>query len=162
MNTEAALICGPNGAEPGMEGCEATDDLFFEQTKARYVVQTYAASISDSLVANIWYDLYGWRNSGLLYTDSSPRPAYYAFEFARQELQNATFQQKITSYPNILAYEFLVNNRLVWVVWSLDGATHTISLPGTPLAAYDFMGNPLTPSSTINITLDPVYLEWTP
>jgi hypothetical protein len=162
LNTESALICGPNGVPPGMEGCESTDDSLFEQTKGRYLVQTYTTSIADGLVGNIWFSLFGWRNSGLLYADSTTRPAYSTFEFARKELQDATFQRKITSYPNVMGYEFLRHTRYMWVMWSLDGTTQTISLPGTPIAVYDFLGNPITPSNVIDITLDPIYLEWYP
>jgi hypothetical protein len=162
INTEVALICGPDGIAAGMVGCEATNDSLYEQTKARYVVQSYTTSMADGLVSNIWFSLYGWRNSGLLYSDSTPRPAYDAYKFGRKELQDASFQQIISTYPNVMAYQFFRHSRYVWVMWSLDGTTHTITLPGTPAFYYDFLGNPLTPSNVIDITLDPIYLEWYP
>jgi hypothetical protein len=162
INTEAALICGPDGISAGSEGCEATNDSLYEQTKARYVVQSYTTSMADGLLSNIWFSLYGWRNSGLLYSDSTPRPAYDAYKFARKELQDASFQQTISMDPNVIAYQFYRHSRYVWVMWSLDGATHTITLPGAPAFYYNFLGNPLTPSEVIDVTLDPIYLEWYP
>lgn len=160
INTEAAVICGNSSDPPGSEGCEAEDDSLYEQTKARYVTQSYATSIVDELEANIWYSLYGWRNSGLLYMDSTPRPAYYAYKSARSILQDSTLSRDLTYDPYYTLYEFSRNGRLVWVLWSLDGANHTVTLPYLPLAAYDFMGNPLNLSLTIDITLDPIYLVW--
>jgi hypothetical protein len=162
INTEAALICGPDGIAQGTEGCEPTSDSLYEQTKARYVVQSYTTAISDGSQSNIWFSLYGWRNSGLLNSDSTPRPAYDAYKFARKELQDATFQMMITDYPNVKAYQFLRHNRIVWVMWSVDGAYQTVSLPGTPAAYYNFMGNTLTPANLIYVGPDPVYLEWYP
>lgn len=153
MNTEAAVIC---------DGCESYDESPYEQTKAYFVVHSYATALADGLKSNIWYSLYGWRNSGLLYTDSTPRPAYYALQFARQELQDASYEREITDFPNIKAYEFLRYDRQIWILWSIDGATHQISLAGTPHAVYDLMGNSLPPSNLIEVNMAPIYLEWYP
>jgi hypothetical protein len=56
-----------------------------------------------------------------------------------------------------------LNNRggRIWVLWSLDGTTHTgFSLGGTPAAIYDVYGNPVAVSSSIDVGLMPLYVEW--
>ena len=68
MNSEMAIICGGDDP-PGQPPCESEPTSAFEQTKAYYVAQVYAAAIAEGLRANIWYSVSGWRNSGLLRSD---------------------------------------------------------------------------------------------
>lgn len=148
MNTETALIC---------DNCAGNQD--FEQTKAYYVAQSYATAVSLKLDANIWFSATGWRNSGLLKNDLSPLPAYNAYAFARKEIGNVTFKAAL-SYPGVMGYEFTQGNREIWLVWSLDGDSHTIFLPSTPTAVYDVFGNPLSINGNAwNVTIAPVYIE---
>jgi hypothetical protein len=154
MNTEMALLC---------ESCN--NDMTFEATKAYYVVQSYAAAITQGLRANIWYSVAGWRNSGLLDEDLSPRPVYTAFRFAQSELGSAEFIAEITSVKTgggsaIKGYEFQRGNRCIWVLWSSDGNAHLISLSSEPVAAWDALGDYVSPSTVMNVTLKPLYLEW--
>lgn len=160
VNTESALICGGANDAPGGAGCEADPGSLYEQTKARYVTQAYAAALADGQQANIWFSLFGWRNSGLIYSDLSPRPAYTAFQFASAELAGFSFQRLVTDYPGTQIYEFVDNGRNLWVVWSLDGANHDLTLPFTPLAIYDFMGTSLPANTSLSISLDPLFIEW--
>jgi hypothetical protein len=109
----------------------------------------------------------GWRNSGLLNSDLSPRPAYTAFQFARSELRDATFAGDITASDiggasNVKGYKFNRGDRRIWALWSLDGATHSINLSGAPVAAWDALGNSVTPDASMNVSLNPLYLEWNP
>jgi hypothetical protein len=154
MNTEVALICG-----------SCSSDSTFETTKAYYVAQAYAAAIAQGLRANLWYSVLGWRNSGLLNSDLSPRPAYTAFQFASSELRDTGFEREISEYAGVKGYEFQRGDRRIWVIWSFDGTTHTISLPGVPLAGWrvvDTSVTPVTPVASMNVTLNPLYLEWNP
>jgi hypothetical protein len=152
INTESALVC---------DACISGESAF-ETNKAYYMAQNYAAAISLGLRANLWYSAMGWRNSNLLNADLSPLPAYTAFQFARSELREATFVQNITTYTGVKGYEFQRGDRRIWVIWSLDGTTHTTTLPGVPLAAWDALGASVTPAASMDITLNPLYLEWTP
>jgi len=156
MNTESALLCNA-----------CSNDSVFETTKAYYVAQAYSAAIAKGLRANIWYSVMGWQNSGLLNPDLSPRPAYTAFQFARSELRDAAFAGDITGSDigdasSVKGYKFNRGDRRIWVLWSLDGAAHSINLPGVPLTAWDALGNPVTPAVSMNVTLNPLYLEWSP
>ncbi len=161
MNTESALICGKTGQEAPC----VTDDMAY--TKAYYIAQAYAAAIAQGLRANIWYSALGWRASGLLNGDLSPQPAYTAFKFATSELANAAYAGNIVSadlggVSGVMGYKFQRGSRRVWIVWSLDGSTHSITLPGVPVAAWDALGNSVTKAATMDVTLNPLYLEWNP
>jgi hypothetical protein len=151
MNTESAILC---------DSC--SDDTTYETTKAYYIAQSYAAAIAQGLRANVWYSALGWRNSGLLNPDLSPRPAYMALQFSRSELRDANWVRDITEYAGVKGYEFQRGDRRIWVLWSLDGNTHLIDLPGVPLAAWDALGNSVTPATSMNVDLNPLYLEWNP
>jgi hypothetical protein len=48
------------------------------------------------------------------------------------------------------------------MVWSVDGNTHSISLPGKPLAAWDVLGGVVTPATSMDVSVQPLYLEWNP
>jgi hypothetical protein len=151
INTESALLC---------DAC--ADDAEFETTKAHYVAQAYAAAIAEGLEANLWYSFSGWRNSGLIDANGAPLPAYDAYKFAASELVSTQLLREITEYPGVKGYVFHREDRKIWVLWSLDGSDHVISLPGVPLASYDVDGDPLGVDSTLVVTLEPVYLEWSP
>jgi len=92
----------------------------------------------------------------------NPLPAYTAFQFGRNEMGNAAFVREIGEYANVKGYEYSRGDRRVWVLWSLNGSTHSITLPGVPLGAWDALGNAVVASGNMNVSLNPLYLEWTP
>lgn len=151
MNTETAVRCG---------SCD--NDATFENTKAFYLVQAFTTAIAHGLRANIWYSVLGWQNSGLLDGKMNALPAFGAFKFASTELRSVQPLREITVYPGVRGYEFNRGDRLIWVLWSLDGTAHRISLAGVPLAVYHADGTPVPPSSSLNVTLEPGYLELNP
>ena len=155
MNTESAILCDD---PPG------TCSTNYETTKAYYVAQVYAAAIQQGLRANVWYSVLGWRNSGLLNADLTPRPAYNAYAFARDELRDAVSLGSLTSgdvgSSNIRGYKFNRGDRKVWVMWSKNDTPQTATFAGTPLAVYDVYGASSTPGTSLNVTLMPMYVEW--
>jgi len=160
MNTEAALICGDITDPPGEPGCEPDAGSPYEQTKASYVAQVYTVAKAKDLRANIWYSVFGWRNSGLLNDDLSTRPAYQAYVTAWKALAGASFSQEITQYPSVQGYAFDKNGQTVWVLWSADGADQSVNLAATPVKIYGPRGDALAVSATITVGAAPVYIEW--
>jgi hypothetical protein len=153
INTETAVL-----------NFDATCSAVCMQNKALYIGRSYSAAIAQGLVANIWFQAgNGWANSGLY-----GGPMYDAFVFARNELDAASMTRKITDYDNgsnVAGYEFDRGDIKVWVLWSHDLSNHTITLPGTPLAIYKWTPNngpyaSVSPSSSLNVGVFPVYLEW--
>jgi len=150
MNTEIALLC------TAVNSC----DQGYEDTKASQLVQSFAIGMAENLRSTVWYDVFGgWNNSGLLYRDHSPRPAYTAFAFMQKELADATVTKTIGSGP-LVGYEFTSTNKRVWLVWSVDGDTHTLNLPSTPANVYDTQGADLALASSVKVGPQPVYVEW--
>jgi hypothetical protein len=148
INSELALVCN--------SGCTST----FETTKQYYLAQAYAAALARNFWLTFWYGAkMGWKETDLLKSDNSPRPAYYAYEFGRIELDNATYSKDVDQYSGVMGFEFTKSDRRVWVLWSKDGANHQITLPEFPLAIYDVDGDPRTQSTTVTITLEPYYIE---
>lgn len=151
VNSELALLCST--------GCDAT----FETTKAYYLAQAYAAALAEGLQANIWYSsIADWRSTALLLPDRTPTPAYHALKFSQSKLYNAQFLRKLVQFSGVTGYEFEVGNRRLWLVWSLDGASHSITISGNLIAAYHVNGDPWTVSSPIMIGVEPMYIEWSP
>ncbi len=125
LNTEAAVFCST--------GCDAV----YETTKAYYLAQSYSSAFDSGVQANVWFaSRSGYRNTDLLNSDLTPKPAYYAYQFAQSKLHSAEYIGRLRSYPGITGYEFRRADcpnagafcRL-WVIWSLDGSDHIIELP---------------------------------
>ncbi len=161
MDTESALLC---------DICTTSSIYYndFQSTKVDYVVESYVMAIEKGLLANIWYNAKGWRNSGLLNNDTTPLPAFLAYSEASQLLGWASFLGKITasdigSVAGVTGDKFkTITQKEVWVLWSLDGAPHFVTLPRTPHHIWDATGNPITPTGTIQTTVSPIYIQFEP
>ncbi len=151
MNTETALICN---------ACR--NDSTFERTKGFYVAQVYAAAIAQGLRANVWYSVLGWQNSGLLGERMNALPAFNAFKFASTELRSAQPVREITEFAGVKGYEFDRGDRRIWLVWSLDGLAHSITLPRAPVTIYRVDGTSALTSASLSVTIEPLYLEQNP
>jgi hypothetical protein len=155
INTESALIsdCCP-------------DDPSFELTKAYYVAQGYSVALTEGFVANIWFNILGWRNSGLIHPDLSPRPAYHAFTVSREILRDATAlgpisPADVSPINGVSGYKFERNGDEIWILWSKDGLMHQVSLlPGIPTETRSVFGAVLNDTSSPVIQLEPVYFLW--
>jgi len=134
-NTEAGIFYGPYPSDPSILCAEdAPPDV--ELTKAYYVVQSYTVAAAEGWISNIWYSAFGIRCSGLIEKDLTPLPAYHAYQFTQQKLENAYFVRPITEFPGVIGYEFTASGKQLWVLWSLDGAAHTISLNQMPVSIF--------------------------
>jgi len=150
MNTESAVLC---------ESC--TNDPNYELTKAYYIPQAYSVALSLGLRANLWYSSMGWRNSGLIKPDGTPiQPVYNSYLHARQTLLNSRFVKELNLTNGVKGFEFVRDNTQIWVVWSLDGNSHSVDLPQLPSKITNPEGQLLQPSSSIQITIEPLYIEF--
>jgi hypothetical protein len=144
MNTESALICDYNCGSP------------FESVKAHYLLQSYAVAAAQNFEANLWYNMLGWRNSGLLQPDLTPRHAYRAFKLASDMLGRAEYSAKYVD-NNLEGYEFRKGGQRILVLWSKNSNAYPHNLQ--PSRMYNAVGNAVDPS---NIGPNPVYLEFNP
>jgi hypothetical protein len=156
INTEVAILCGSSGNE---SACQTEE---FARTKANYLAQANAAAQAEGLRVNIWYSLTGWRASGLINGNWDPLPVYQAYQASVNRLARAVFSNDINAFPQVKGYEFERDGTFIWVLWSLDGEPHLVRLPSQPHAIYNVYGQPLPLDQNLTITLDPVYIEWSP
>ena len=157
INTETALLCGRDGYE---SFCQ-TDQ--FQQMKAAYVAQSYAAALAEGLLGNLWYNLgQGWRASGLTRPGQGPALAYDSFQFAAQQFENALFWGQVGGFDGVFGYKFRRESKETWLIWSLDTENHAITLPFQPDAIYDIYGQELAADPNLTIGVMPFYVEWTP
>lgn len=157
FDTELALLCGRTGNEPEC----ATES--FQLTKASYLARANAAAVAESLTVSMWYNLEGWRGSGLVSDDMQPTVALNAFLASATWLKDVAFLQEVTSLPGIQGFEFIrADTRRFWVIWSQDGGARTVQLPSIPVKLADVFGLDLPASQTITVDYSPVYVEWAP
>jgi len=162
MNTESAILWSPDDDFGGVY----PDENDPKNTKSSYLVQTYVTALSVqkkyNLRANIWFKVFGWRNSGLLNGDLSPKLAYKAYSFAYKKLATSNSVEERTDYgSNVKEYVFQNEGKTLWVVWSLNGTNQPVTLPQTPTAIWDMYGNPQTITGTsFTVTLLPHYIEY--
>ncbi len=150
--TEVALICKSS----------CGDDVH-QKTKAYFAAEAYAAGIVEGLNGTVWYHQYNvWENTGLMDTDDNPvYDAFYAAKFASQEI-GTTQGGKNVSQGAFFIYELTTSAKgRIWVAWSKDGSTRSLTLSGTlPKAAYNTFGSSLAVKSTMDIGPAPIYFEW--
>ena len=92
-------------------------------------------------------------------------PAFYSYQFASEKLYGISQARDITGFPGVTGYEFWGaaceddTDCNVWILWSLGGDDHAVSLPAVPLAVQDMYGNPDTISQTLTVSLTPLYID---
>jgi hypothetical protein len=149
MNTEAAVQCYCNNLVSGV----------WDETKAVYLAQSNAVALAKNLLANVWYSYSGWVGHQTNLFDGRGDKAFNAFKTSATQLKDARPVREITSYPGLKVYEFTRRGNSLLVAWKLgDGAT-TMQLPSTPVAVVDALGNAVSPNSSLNVTLRPLYIE---
>jgi hypothetical protein len=156
INTESGLLCGSTGTEPE---CQTEN---FNKTKASYIAQVNVTTLSDGLLANVWYSLTGWRGTALVNESLEPLPAYQAYQYSAETLLGASYRQEINIFQGVRGYELSKGERRIWILWSLDGQDHIIKVPKTPLSIHDVFGSVLPIANDVTVTLTPLYIEWTP
>ena len=154
LNTEAGILCGRDASEPQCQSDE------FAATKAYYVAQVNATGLAESLRANIWYSLTGWRGTALVDAQGKPNSAYTAFQFSAAQLEGAAFVRNIPDYPGVRGYEFLRDGKKVYFLWSLDKKPQPVLFDKIPDAIFDVFGQAVQPQLTVEVTQQPIYVEW--
>jgi hypothetical protein len=154
MNTELAVLCGATGQE---QACTTTDH---EATVSSYLVRAYVLEIADGLPTVIWFSVGGWRGSGLLDSSLKPLPAYNAFKVACAKLGETVFMRAVTEFSGVKGYEFFNKGRHLWVLWSMTATDSMLTLGTTPAAVYDIYGNAMPVSTSLDVGMMPVYVEF--
>ena len=142
------------------------NDEEFTKTKTYFIPQLYAASMELGIDTTILYDLStNWLKTSLLHSNHSYTDAFYAFQTAENSLKNSSFSEKITDYPNVKGYKFEeigVETSLMWCISDecTNGETTTIELDAQPDEAWDAINTPLQITTTLQLSIKPIYLRW--
>lgn len=154
MSTENSLLSSNWAVNP--------DNSTFEQTKAGYLVKSYAIALTLDLKANLWFEMVGrWdRGGGLLSPGLVAYPAYEAYQFASQKLYAAEALGELNRSPLITGYEFRTTSGLLWIIWSADGADHVVDLGVDFTRVLNIKGG-LAPEqeNPLTVTYEPLYVE---
>jgi hypothetical protein len=156
LNTELALICGRDGSEPE---CQTEE---YELSKAYYLAEAALSGMSVGLDANTWYSLLGWRGSGMVTRDLEIKHVFLSLLETSEQLERAVFLQEVSDYPGVKGYEYEQDGVLTWLLWSVDGGDHAISLPTAPVSIQDVFGAELPASQDMTVSRAPVYIKMNP
>lgn len=125
-------------------------NVYNDELTARFVVQVYARSLANAIHPVIWLQAVDepWLNYayGLLRSNLTPKPAYFAYRTTVAELRGARFLTARRDLPaTIEGYDFAVGERRVTVLWTLNETTVPVSFavmtPGGVLRVVDKLGN---------------------
>jgi hypothetical protein len=176
----------PMGAnEVGLQVSSGCDVQTCEELQARHVIHVNVRGMAAGLKIITWYTLMDKPtdplNYGLLRSDLTPRPAYYAYQVLTQQLDGYAFDQQlvIPGKPNIQAYRFDRDGVKKLVLWRDSGekiksqsstATETMAISATELGTWtgqvrvtDKLGNVSVhngdPSVSLTFSSNPIYVE---
>ncbi len=142
------------------------DDYFTNQ--ADYLTRTMVRGLGNGVKGQAWYSLEdpGWRYTGLLNGDFTPRPSFDAYKYLNQQLAAARFVAAVDYGAGIEAYRFQKNGNYVDVLWALEDQQLVIALPGSKLlGVYNLAGVPVqveASQSEMTVGFSPVYLVQKP
>jgi hypothetical protein len=157
MITEASVFC-----PEGFPDCSPVSNGFLE-AQADYITWLYLRSWAQKVMGVIWYTLEdsGWRSSGL-HISSTPKPAYYAYQFAAKKLDEATLVGPLNQYSGLSGYQFRSPGKRIWVLWSPSRTDTMISVPAGATKVFNKYGDTITPVSGQITVNSPVYIELSP
>ncbi len=145
--------------------CTPPNEQFF-QIQASHVVRSFVRGISGGIRGFVWYTINGpgWRHTGLLNSDGSPKPVYIAYQVMIQQLQNTRYLGTTAYTQGTEGYTFRRGPEIVDVVWAVENRMLTVDIPQDKfLHALTRDGAFITPTSAgtnyqISVGFEPVYI----
>ena len=168
-----------------MGGTGSAEDETANDLQARRVVHLNVRGLAADLKIITWYTLVDKPTDsfkyGLVRSDLTPRPAYYAYQVLTQQLAGYEFDQQlvVSGKPTIQAYRFDKDGVKKLVLWRDDGrpikeqnnsATETMTVSATELGTWtgqvrvtNKLGSATIYNGTSSVPLtfssDPIYVE---
>ncbi len=141
--TESGMIC--------YEGSSCNiDQTLLHDDQATYMVRMHARLRANGGMGALWYALEdpGWRHTGLLGSNLTPRPAYYAARFLTSWMAHATYDgPRGNGNGSLEGYAFHTDSARWEVYWSNDATVYPLTLPANALL-YNKTGEVLPVPST--------------
>jgi hypothetical protein len=162
FDTEGSLLC----TDAWWPTCDDFPTDPFYEAQADYVVWRFVRNIAVDVDVTIWFTLrdVGWRYTGLLNSDLSDRPSFYAYKYLSLTLSDAEFVTTVTQYPDLRGFEFTKPGNRIWILWDPDeGSDEEIQLPPDTIVVHDKYGSDITPPTGNDLPVSsPVYLYLAP
>ncbi len=145
--------------------CQNPDEQFY-QAQANHLVRSFVRGLGGEIHGFIWFTINGpgWRHTGLLNADGSPKPVYTAYQVLIGQLRYTQYIGETDHGEGTEGYTFCRGARCVDVVWAVEDEVLTISVPqGQFVSAISRDGDPLTPQldggeCQIQVGFEPVYV----
>jgi hypothetical protein len=177
------LATGEVGLQVG--GTGSGEDATTNDLQARLVIHVNVRGMAAGAKIINWYTLIDKSNDpfkyGLVRSDMTPRPAYYAYQVLTQQLDGYVFDQQlvVSGKPKIQGYRFDrdgVKKLVLWydsgekIKWQDANATETMSVSANELGTWtgqirvtDKSGNTNVYSGASSVSLtfssDPIFVE---
>jgi len=117
---------------------------YSDAAASRYVMQGLTRGLYARLHSITWYQMVDVesdpRKYGLLRSDFSPKPAYFAYQTHAREIGGLTNPTQSLA-GGLETYTFTAPDRLKYVAWSSDDLTHTLSVAAGRLWLVDKLGS---------------------
>ena len=152
IDTEAALICST-----------CIPEMQHERAKTWYIPELFAAGMAEGLRGVLWYSYEGWYGSGLV-DGNQLAPSAEAIRVAHAKFGDATYIGQIVPSDvgtvGVMGYKFKQGNRTLWLLRSYDVHERVITFKTPPTTISDPLNTPMQPSTSLTLTLKPLYIEW--
>jgi hypothetical protein len=119
-------------------------------------------NLAEGVVGTVWYQFEGpgWRYGGLLDGGQSPKPAYDALKFITVELDSADYIGRVDQSVNIVGYKFRSDLKTIWVLWSPNGNSYPVTLPGNFKRVLEKDGSERIIINNQTEVSSPIYVEF--
>jgi len=157
---ETALLC--SGGAP----CSPPVPAFYEM-QADYLVRAFTRGLSENILGYSWYTLEGegWRYSGLLHSDASPKPVYTAYQVFTGKLHGSRYLRPVDYGLGIEGYAFQKGPAELHILWAIHDQRLPVHIAQNRwISAFDRDGNTLNPSPAgdqlqVEVGFSPIYIS---
>ena len=128
---------------------------------AAFVTRRYTEAYGLGAQCAMYYSLVNQsKYKGLLEPDFTPKPAFRAYKFMSEQIGQAIYEGPVTGYAGVAGQSFRRGAaERVQILWSADGADHTLPAPAGFAAAYDKYGTPISPADgELTAGWSPIYV----
>ncbi|AGK95868.1 beta-galactosidase [Clostridium pasteurianum] len=129
-NRNIKIFSGEWGYSTSWEGMSETK-------QAQYCIRQYLSNTISGVNTSIWYD---WindgndknnpeHNFGVMYSDSTPKPTYYAIKTMNETLKGYDYIKRVdTASKNDYVLMFRKGSKIAYAVWTTSSESHDINI----------------------------------
>lgn len=159
INMRGALRCKFQNFNWKYEACEPQWDLpNFDLTKAYYVAQVNTAGLANNVALTIWDTTTDNSRNRTELFDNKGDMTFTALRENYAQLDQAQFEQEDKSNKDVKQYRFARPSDQLLVAWGLKDTPVSLALTQTVISITDALGQAISPTQSISITVKPLYI----